>query len=393
LRMIQSEQANAGRLNSANQLLLLSTDAPDAKTLIVVLSLALSVPMESLYGGEAKAIAYKARQSFLMLTQTNIKASLQQKTQTSLQAAAVELKQAEGALGQLPENLAALAEQLQKASNESNWRDLITKAPVVAMVEPTPTPAAMIPEPALEPTPVEPEVKIEPEMKPVKPEPVAVVNVVTKESPKVVSTAVKTEPKLDDKTIKTNALALYKEGKFEKAAVEAKKSKKLEGLGKQIEEFSSKYASVKSKYAAGERANIYETAKRVLSLDATIASAYQAEIKAWIGPCADARARQIYNTAESAKPPASYGLFRDSYVVALDANRNGVTKESGPIIKTIDADVSKKMAAGKAAENKGKNIEAINYYDIITQYVPASTQAHNDAKKASERLKAQQGGL
>jgi pSer/pThr/pTyr-binding forkhead associated (FHA) protein len=408
LRMTQNEQANAGRLTTAKELMLLSSDA---KTSVVVLSLALSVPMESVSGGDAKKLAYQAKQALSMSTKASVEEKLQQNTPMSFQAAAFELKQAEAAFGgQLPMNLTEPAERLQKASMKSDWHEL-TMQPAMAMADPMPTPAAMPetpPEPAvnpepmktMEPEPVKPEpVAMKPEpmvMKPepAKPEPKPEPAVVSKPDPKPTATpTAKAEPtKLDEKAARANAQALYKEGKFEKAAVEAKKNKKTEPLAKQIEEFSSKYASVKSKFASGERATIYDSAKRALSLDSSIASAYQTEIKAWIGPCADARARQLYNTASAAKP-TNYGLFKDAYVVALEANRYGVKKESGPIIKAIDDDVAKKKANAANAEKKGKTTEAITLYDIITQYVPSSTQAYNDAKKASDRLKGQQGGL
>jgi pSer/pThr/pTyr-binding forkhead associated (FHA) protein len=375
LQMAQNEQANVGRLDTARQLL--SNGTPDPKTIVVALSLALSVPMESLSGGEAKSLAYQAKQALSKLTRASIEEKLQQNNPANLQAAAFELKQVEAAFGgQLPANLEELGEQLQQASNNPDWHNLATQ-PAMAMADPMPS-TAVVPEPT--PEPVKPE--------PVKPEPV-----VSKADPKVAAAPiVKAEPtKLDEKTAKANALTFYKEGKFEKASIEAKKNKKTEGLAKQIEEFSTKYGFAKSRYAIGERAAIYDNAKRALSLDSSIVGAYQTEIKTWIGPCADAKARQLYNTATSTKP-TNYNLFREAYVVAQEANRYGVKKESGPIIKTIEDEVAKKKAAAANAEKRGKNAEAIALYDAITQYMPAGTQAYSEAKKAYDRLNGSQSG-
>jgi pSer/pThr/pTyr-binding forkhead associated (FHA) protein len=449
LRMTQNEQANASRLSAAENLL--SSGVADAKTSVVALSLALSVPIESVSGGKAKKLAHEAKKALSTSARTSVEIKIEQNNPRSFQAAAFELKQAEIAFGgQLPANLTDLAARLQAASMKSDWHELTTQ-PLTAMADPMPAVSPMPVDPT--PTVVAPAVtkdnskdeaakamkaealKAEAAKeeaaklaaKEAKEEAKAAAAAMKEEAAKAeaaklaaakveanktavvtppptdpktttpnttaANTTAKAEPtKLDEKTAKANAQALYREGKFEKAALEAKKNKKTEQLAKNIEEFATKYASVKSKYASGERATIYDNAKRAASLDNLIDGAYQADLKTWVGQCADAKARQLYNTANSTKP-TNYSLFKEAYVVAQEANRNGGKKESGPIIKAIDDDVAKKMAAGKAAENKGKINDAINFYDIVTQYIPAGSQTYNEASKAAERLRSSQGGL
>jgi pSer/pThr/pTyr-binding forkhead associated (FHA) protein len=408
LRLTQNEQANAERLNTAKKLL--EQPMVDAKTAVVVLSLAVSVPMESVSGGEAKQLAHKAKMSISKTSKTN--AEMQMK-QMNYQAAAFELKQVEAAYnGNLPDEFMSVVENLQKSSMQPDWHALLTQ-PAVAMANPTPEPMPepmpeVKPEPMAmvtpEPTKMEP-VKADPPMKmeePKKQEPPAKVEEPKKQEPQV--TAAKADPKaatpketkeatkLDEKTAKANALSLYKEAKFSQAANEAKKNKKTEGLAKNIEAFEVKYGSAKSKYASNERATIYDTVKSAYNLDNTImggAGAFSAQLKPMIGPCADARARVLYD--EGNKSPTNYAKLREAYTVAKDAQKNGVTTKSGPIIASLESEAKKKISAGLAAEKKNKPNEAIGLYAAVMEMMPVGTADYAEAKRNHDRVKAAQG--
>jgi hypothetical protein len=187
------------------------------------------------------------------------------------------------------------------------------------------------------------------------------------------------------------AIVLYARMQFEEAMAEANKEATTgeTELANRIKEFSALFATINSRYVAGDRASLFDLFGEALALDKRISSEehFRARLLPLYMDCADALALEQYQKAS--KRTKALRELKMAYTMATmvkELNTSNAPVASTAILLSIEKYAEDTLRDADAELAAGRDTVAYSLYQSVRFIMPPGTTLHAKAKERQRKI-------